>query len=270
MKTPLISIITVCFNSEKTICRTIESVLGQTYTNIEYILIDGKSTDNTVAIIEKYAPQFAAKGIIYRYISEPDNGIYDAMNKGIKMATGAWVGIINSDDWYELDACEQLIINLNGVNKFEIFAGGIRSILNLDECVYFQTIAPSLKAINFRMTLCHPAVFVCSNLYVQRNFDTSYKVIADWELMKYFVNTKVEFLLVDKVLANFTEGGISDSRNLGYYLELIRVLKISHPVFAYYSVGKMMLRKEILAYFKPRWFTSYRKQQMLQTYYSKQ
>ena len=110
---PLISIITVCFNSSKTIRQTIESVLNQTYTNIEYILVDGKSTDNTVAIIEEYAPQFTAKGIVYRWVSEPDAGIYDAMNKGIKLATGEWIGIINSDDWYELDACENMLINGN-------------------------------------------------------------------------------------------------------------------------------------------------------------
>ena len=105
---PLISIITVCFNSAKTIRQTIESMLNQTYTNIEYILVDGKSTDNTVAIIEEYAPQFAAKGIVYRWISEPDGGIYDAINKGIKFATGEWINIQGSDDWLELDACEQI------------------------------------------------------------------------------------------------------------------------------------------------------------------
>ena len=266
-RTPMISIITVCFNSAKTIRRTIESVLNQTYTNIEYILVDGKSTDNTVAIIEEYASRCTAKGIPYRWMSEPDSGIYDAMNKGIKMATGEWIGIINSDDWYELDACEIVINNYQNNSKIMIFAGAIRSILNLNNKSYYQTIIPSLEQINFRMTLCHPAVFVKADLYRQRNFDSSYKVIADWELMKYFANSQVEFCLVDRVLANFTEGGISNVRNLGYYLELLKVLKATYPVYAYYFVGKMILRKEIIACLKPAWFTAYRRHQMLQNHY---
>lgn len=265
--TPKISIITVCFNSAKTIHQTIESVLNQSYTNIEYIVVDGKSTDNTMAIIQSYEQKFKDKGIIFRYISEPDNGIYDAMNKGIKMSAGEWIGIINSDDWYELDACELVINAYQNNSKIMIFAGAIRSILNLNNESYYQTIIPSLEHINFRMTLCHPAVFVKADLYRQRNFDSSYKVIADWELMKYFANSQVEFCLVDRVLANFTEGGISNVRNLGYYLELLKVLKATYPVYAYYFVGKMILRKEIVACLKPAWFTAYRRRQMLQNHY---
>ena len=98
-----ISIITVCYNSEKTIKNTIDSVLSQTYKNYEYIIIDGKSTDNTVNLIKKYQKKFDNK---LKYISEKDNGIYDAMNKGVLRAIGGIIGIVNSDDWLEPKALD--------------------------------------------------------------------------------------------------------------------------------------------------------------------
>ena len=95
MKEPKVSIITVCLNSEKTLEQAIQSVISQTYKNIEYIIVDGASTDGTLDIISKYENK------ITKWVSEKDQGLYYAMNKGIDMATGDIVGIINSDDWYE-------------------------------------------------------------------------------------------------------------------------------------------------------------------------
>src|SRR5690554_4736848 len=92
-----ISVITVCYNSERFIRTAIESVLSQSNGSVEYILVDGFSTDNTVSIIKKYEPLFKGR---LKYISEPDQGLYDAMNKGIRMATGDIVGILNSDDFF--------------------------------------------------------------------------------------------------------------------------------------------------------------------------
>ena len=105
----LVSIITVSFNGEDTIARTIESVLGQTYQNIEYILIDGASTDRTVEIAESFRPRFEEKNMPFTVISEPDKGMYDALNKGTRAAHGELVGQINSDDWYEPDAVETMV-----------------------------------------------------------------------------------------------------------------------------------------------------------------
>ena len=101
-KTPKISIITVCYNSEKYLEETIQSVLRQNYQNVEYIIIDGGSTDNTVSIIDKY------RQYITYFVSEPDNGISDAFNKGIRVATGDVIGIINSDDLLEEGALERV------------------------------------------------------------------------------------------------------------------------------------------------------------------
>ena len=109
-----ISIITVAYNSEKTIAKTIESVLGQQAApekpfQIEYLIIDGSSSDRTVEVAEGYRAKMEEKGICYRIVSEPDRGIYDAMNKGIRLAEGEIIGIINSDDWYEPDALKTVV-----------------------------------------------------------------------------------------------------------------------------------------------------------------
>lgn len=98
------TVVTVCRNSETVIRNTIESVLMQTYPNIEYIIVDGKSLDKTAVIAESYKSCFMQKGYLYRVISEPDHGIYDAMNKGIGAASGQVIGFINAGDWYEKNA----------------------------------------------------------------------------------------------------------------------------------------------------------------------
>ena len=101
-----VSIITVSYNSSKTIKETIESVLNQSYQNFEYILVDGNSTDGTVEIIKSYEQKFKEKGIAFKWKSEDDTGIYDAWNKGVKMADGTWIAFLGSDDVYELDAIQ--------------------------------------------------------------------------------------------------------------------------------------------------------------------
>ena len=106
----LVTIITVSYNSEKTIAKTIESVLNQTYSDIEYIIVDGASKDGTVKISESFIEKFNEKeGRTLEIVSEPDKGMYDALNKGAKMATGEIVGQINADDWYEPDAVEKMV-----------------------------------------------------------------------------------------------------------------------------------------------------------------
>lgn len=104
-----VSIVTVCYNSSKTIRKTFDSVLEQTYPEIEYLVIDGKSSDATVDIIKEYEPRFMGR---MHWISEKDNGIYDAMNKGINMSTGELIGILNSDDYYEADAVNTMVLSL--------------------------------------------------------------------------------------------------------------------------------------------------------------
>lgn len=200
-----VSIITVCFNSQKTIKRTIESVLNQTYQNIEYIIVDGKSTDRTVEIIHSYSPKFGRR---LKMISEADNGIYDAMNKGIRRSSGDLIGIINSDDYYEPDAVERMVKAWNG-EPMQILHGLMRSLRNGRE---YSVMLTSAEFLDEKM-IQHPSCFVTKDVYETIGlFDPSYRCIGDYEFMvRAFESHKVRFKPVYHVIANFEEGGISES-----------------------------------------------------------
>ncbi len=202
---PKVSIITVCFNSAKTIRDTIESVINQTYQNIEYIIIDGGSTDGTVDIIKEYEPYIA------KWVSEPDEGIYDAMNKGISMASGHLIGILNSDDWYGINTVE-LIVNEFFKNKnIELFHGD-NEIYNTDGNFLF--IIKSDQNYNnlwHNMVINHPGCFITKEAYKKYGvYKTDYRLAADYELiLRMFING-ARFQYIDKVLASMRMGGIGD------------------------------------------------------------
>ena len=201
----LFSIITPSFNSEKTIARTIESVLSQTYHDYEYIIIDGASTDGTLEIIESYRSRFNGKLTV---ISEPDNGIYDAMNKGIHLAKGKLIGIINSDDFYEDRCLEYVAQKYNSSLPYQIIYGMIR-LINSD----YEELG--LRFIHHRYLshsmIYHPASFVSTALYEKYGaYDTRYKSAADYDFMlKISKNSDVEFVPDYHLLSNFMLGGIS-------------------------------------------------------------
>lgn len=203
MDIPKVSIVTACFNSAKTIRDTIESVINQTYQNIEYIIIDGGSTDGTVDIIKEYEPHIA------KWVSEPDEGIYDAMNKGIKMVTGEIIGIINSDDWYRINTVE-LVINQFFKNKnIELFHGD-NEIYDTDDNLLFM-IKPDQDYKNLRhnMVINHPGCFITKEAYKKYGvYKTDYRLAADYELiLRMFINGAL-FQYVDRVLASMRTGGI--------------------------------------------------------------
>ena len=202
MSTHKVSIITVCKNSEVTIRQTIESVLNQTFKNIEYIIVDGGSTDKTLTVIEEYIPLFHGR---LAYISEKDNGIYDAMNKGISRASGDVIGIINSDDWYEPDAVEKAVECFKRTDA-EVVYGEIWLIDQNGEREYHtsdSTYPP------------HPSTFIKREIYQRYGmFDLSYQIAADRDLLLRFMADGIRFERIDGILANFRRTGISNTRNL--------------------------------------------------------
>lgn len=202
-----ISIVTPSFNSEKTIGKTIEQVLKQTYQYFEYIIIDGGSTDNTVSIIESYLPKFNGK---LRFISEKDNGIYDAMNKGIKMSKGELVGIINSDDYYEENCLENIVKQYDINQKYKILYGAIRIIDNEENELEIAFV--NHRNMMNRM-IFHPATFISKSIYDDfYYYDTKYKYSSDLDFMyKAISNDKISFCPVYHVLSNFRIGGGSFS-----------------------------------------------------------
>lgn len=196
-----VSIITVVRNAKKTIEQTINSVLNQTYKNIEYIIIDGLSTDGTQEIIKQYENQLAY------YVSEADQGLYDAMNKGIQHARGDIIGIINSDDWYECDAIKK-IVNVFEKYDTELVHGNVNMIRAENE-KWVSKPAP-VEQLWQRMVIMHPTVFIKKKIYDQFGvFDTHYKIAADYELMLRLYSKKVKFYYIDEIIANFRWGGIS-------------------------------------------------------------
>ena len=204
----LVTIITVSYNSALTISDTIKSVLNQTYKNIEYILVDGNSKDNTIEIIKSYKKEFKDKGIIYKWIIEPDNGIYDAMNKGLLIASGDIIGIINSDDWYNPDAIAE-IVNLNKDNTYHIISGNLNKVNSKKEI--YKTIKNKKdikKNIKKIMPINHPATFVHKTVYKRIGvFNTKYKLSADYDLIFRAFNAGVNFLFTNKVLVNMRNTG---------------------------------------------------------------
>lgn len=220
-KNPLVSIITVCFNAEKTIEQTIQSVLAQTYPDIEYILVDGLSQDRTVDIIRRYVGQIN-NPCRMRYISEKDRGIYDAMNKGIHMANGQLVGIVNADDWYEDDAVENMVkAYISQLDKDNTLYYGMLRIWrdNKEFCVrqYHHNFVTET-------VIQHPTNFVPKALYNRVGvFDATLRIAADFELLNRFRVNGVNFCKVDKVISNFRLGGASDHMTTEQLLETPRI-----------------------------------------------
>ncbi len=206
----LVSIITVCFNSEKTIRKTIESVLGQTYSNIEYLIIDGASQDGTVGIAKEYEEKFRQKGYIYRIVSEKDHGIYDAMNKGIRLATGELIGIINSDDWYE-PAIVQTAVETYKSTGYDMFFADI-NLVREDGSIIVKRARmdkfPSTRNWN------HPTTFITKKTYEEVGLYSCENIYDDYDLVLRIRRAGKKIEICNKVLANFRTGGVSNEKSL--------------------------------------------------------
>lgn len=198
----MVSIITVCLNAVETIEATIKSVLVQTYKNIEYIIIDGGSTDGTLQVIEKYRDQISV------LISEKDDGIYDAMNKGIALAHGDYIGIINADDWYEKNAVEYVVQTGRRISEnIGVITGQARFIKGEDS---FLPVKKDMERIWTEMPIAHPSTFIKKSVYERYGkYDTHYKIAADYELVFRLYVNRVKFYFCGEVLANYRVGGIS-------------------------------------------------------------
>lgn len=202
MSSPLISVITVSYNSAKTIARTLNSLKDQRSDDFESIVVDGGSTDGTQEKIESFGD------FISHYISEPDQGIYDAMNKGLDLASGTYIAFLNSDDYY-LPNTIQLISEQDG--DADIYYGNMIKERKLNGKVFRRTEKPDLSRMKETMSIFHPSVFVKRDLFQSLGkFALQYSLAADYHwLLRAYLNA-ANFKYVNADLSVFTIGGVSN------------------------------------------------------------
>jgi len=211
---PLVSIITVCWNSAQTIRRAFDSVLQQEYPHIDYVVVDGASSDDTVEIIKSYETKFLSKGVRFRWVSEPDEGIYDAMNKGIALCRGDIIGTLNSDDFYEPNAVQCIADAYAAHPEAGIFYGFLRVLRDGKEFwtyrYKYESYLLNLKS-GIYSAAQHPTCFVRHEVYDQIGvFDTQFPVAADYDFLIRAMQGGIKFFPLDVVLSNFSSGGVSD------------------------------------------------------------
>lgn len=227
---PTVSVITVSYNAAQTIEKTIQSVVQQTYANIEYIVIDGGSTDGTVDIIRKYAEHLTY------WVSEPDKGIYDAMNKGIKKASGDIIGILNADDWYDDNTVNVVAEKFHQNPDLDLIHGDI--IYTTQEGTPYARFAPTFHGedIWHDMIFYHPTCFLKRQVYSQYGmFSTEYSLAGDFDLMLRFFLKKIKYEYISDDLVYFRLGGAShQSAELGMRQQMDISIKYGYnKIFAY-------------------------------------
>lgn len=224
-----VTIVTVCYNSSRTIIDTFDSVLCQTLIPFEYIIIDGGSNDGTINIIKDYESEFLDKGIIFKWYSEKDAGIYDAMNKGLSLATGDWLHFLNSDDYY--------------MNKY-VLENVYRYLLQSTAMVLYgqtisvgenkQSLISPIPAHQLGLNMLigcpiqQPSTFFRRSLFVDKKykFDISFRVSADYKMFVQMINDGIHFQFIPIFVTCFNEGGVSTlCRDDLTFKEDIQVLK---------------------------------------------
>ncbi len=206
-----ISIVTATYNSAATIKDTFNSVIAQTYNDIEYIVVDGLSKDNTLDIIKEYEPLFGGR---MRWISEKDKGLYDAMNKGIAMATGDVIGILNSDDFYTSTDILQLVADSMQDSEIDAVYGDIHFVNNdnLDKCVrYYSSRIFSRWLMRYGFMPAHPSFYCKREVYTKYGaFNTKYKIGADFEsLLRYIFVNRIRTKYIKRDFVTMRTGGAS-------------------------------------------------------------
>ncbi len=223
---PLVSVVTVCLNSERHLEQTIQSVINQTYDNIEHIIIDGGSTDGTLDIVRKYQECIAC------WVSEPDKGIYDAMNKGIARAKGELVGILNSDDYYQSEAVEIIVKEFLKDDEAGVFSGELLFLIDGSKSKT-QWRRRMFGLGTFGQEIVHPAMFVKKEVYQQFKYDLRYRIEADVDFVYKLYFHKIKLHACPDLIATFRVGGISKS-----YRSLVEGFMIRHKYFRWKFLPK--------------------------------
>ena len=228
MITKLVSIITVSFNAASTIEKTIESVIKNKSPQTEYIIIDGGSNDGTVDLLYQY------DDLIDKWISEPDQGIYDAMNKGIVMASGKWILFLGADDLLSVDISQIESTFEEGMNYYGNVR--LRSSGNIYDGKFNR-----YKIL--QRNICHQAVIYYADVFRGRKFDISYKIAADYEMNLFLFGTQFSNIeYIDKIISDFDDSGISSNKtDLKFRSDLMLLFFKHFPIYFYpiYPIARL-------------------------------
>jgi len=238
-----VTIITVCYNRSKTIKESILSVLSQSHNDIEYIIIDGNSNDGTQEIIQRYS------GSISKFISEPDNGMYDAINKGLQLATGDIIGLMHSDDeFYDTGVISKIVSKFSELESTEaVYGNGVYITNDENKKIVRNRIGGefSLKRIKNGWLPLHPTVYIkrsCLEKYGLYNLD--FKIASDTEfLLRYLYKYKVKTTYINEYIVKMKMGGLSTSKSRAMEVlkEDYKIYKF-HELFAFKSVVLKKMR----------------------------
>lgn len=222
---PLVSIVTVVWNAKSLLERTIESVLSQSYGNIEYIVIDGGSSDGTLDVLRQY------DNLVDYWISEPDRGIYDAMNKGVSLCRGELIGIIGAGDWYEHDAVT-CIVNTYLRTQADVVYGDIELVDSYTGigCKRESRVELMPKTMT---SISHPSTFTKADIYRARPFNTLFRIAADYDLFLNLYISGRRFEHSNNLITHILSGGIS-----GSYATIHEVYKVHRK---YFGVAKALM-----------------------------
>lgn len=220
MEVKLISIITVVYNNVEVIENTIKNVLSYETDHFEYIIIDGGSTDGTVEVINKYLDKISI------FISEPDKGIYDAMNKGVRMAKGEWINFMNAGDEFAIRSFDSLQEIMKD-EKCGIIYGDV--IIKKEDDSLFVDVARPLDQINYLLNFCHQSSFVRTKLLLETPFSLNYKISSDYDFFLKMFKKGYRFEYINESISTFALGGISTGISKQYLKERVSIIANVHP-----------------------------------------
>lgn len=229
------TVITVCFNAEASIGKTIESVLEQSYSPYEYLIFDGLSKDRTVEIAESYIEKFKSKGIKYVINSEKDSGIYNAMNKGIKAATGDFISFLNAGDTYLPNALAK-INKFYSEESFDLTYGGLNYITP-DGSVKIKMSKMDRFPITSRHWN-HPSMFLRREIYQKYRFDERFRLYADFHLYTKLRKEDVKIRVIPEIITNFPADGVSTDVRM---MKVLARAKEKYKIYRDNNYGRIYL-----------------------------
>jgi len=222
---PLISVVTVVYNGEAHLEETIASVLGQGYDNVEYLIVDGGSKDNTLAILDKYEDR------IDYWVSEPDHGIYEAMNKGLQLAGGELIGLLNADDFYQPGALGKVVEAYRAERLPGVYYGD-NIVLQEDLALKYRSHATFRYWLG--MPMCHQAMFVHRDVYSRLGgYSTRYRFAGDYDFLLRAVRAKTGFIHVNDYLVTYRNTGLT---SVHYHSSLAEAKRINREYCGAFSL----------------------------------